>query len=371
MKLLKIIANNYKNCKNDFCIDMTARSKKTSEDKLYELQEVAEGLYTFNVNAIVGKNASGKTSVIELLDCCYTILSTFRLGNKHFDYDNIEITMYFYYDDNIYKYYTKLKSDLSEVDKALFVNQRLYKKKYFKTNVKKIFDNDFEEVKINGELPEDTSVLFFILKKASQRAIYFDCYGKDVSTYNTIFKVMKNYNISIEVLLHIIKIFDETIKEFSMIDEHNFRITINKSKMILSDKDLLYRLSSGTTKGLLLYIYVYASLKNGFDLIIDEIENHFHKTIVENIISLYKDVYANKNKATLIFTTHYCELLDLFNRGDNIWITRQTDKIELKNLYDDFNLRSELIKSKKFYENAFDTAVNYDALMELKKVLLK
>lgn len=44
------------------------------------------------------------------------------------------------------------------------------------------------------------------------------------------------------------------------------------------------------------------------DLIVDEIENHFHKTLVENMISLYKDKSVNKNKAALIFTTHFmCE----------------------------------------------------------------
>ena len=63
-----------------------------------------------------------------------------------------------------------------------------------------------------------------------------------------------------------------------------------------------------------MYIMVVASLRNGFDVIIDEIENHFHKTLVENIISLYKDKSVNKNNATLIISTHYCELLDLFNR---------------------------------------------------------
>ena len=57
--------------------------------------------------------------------------------------------------------------------------------------------------------------------------------------------------------------------------------------LTLTDTQLFYRLSSGTTKGLLLYIHMAVSLQQGFDLLIDEVENHFHKTLVENMISLY------------------------------------------------------------------------------------
>ena len=49
MKLLRVRASNYKNCCDDFTIDLVAKSKKTSEDKEYELQEIAEDLYVFNI----------------------------------------------------------------------------------------------------------------------------------------------------------------------------------------------------------------------------------------------------------------------------------------------------------------------------------
>ena len=44
MKLLRVRVSNYKNCCDDFTIDLVAKSKKTSEDKEYELQEIAEEL---------------------------------------------------------------------------------------------------------------------------------------------------------------------------------------------------------------------------------------------------------------------------------------------------------------------------------------
>ena len=116
------------------------------------------------------------------------------------------------------------------------------------------------------------------------------------------------------------------------------------------------------------------SLIKGFDLIVDEVENHFHKTLVENMISLYKEPLINRNNATLIFTTHYNELLDLFGRKDNIWIAKSDEKVYLQNMHDvykEHNIRSELLKSKQFYNNTFDTAINYESLMNLKRNLMK
>ena len=67
MKLLRVKASHFKNCQDDTVIDLVAKSKKTTEDKEYELQEIAEGLFVYSIGAFVGKNASGKTTALELL----------------------------------------------------------------------------------------------------------------------------------------------------------------------------------------------------------------------------------------------------------------------------------------------------------------
>ena len=56
-------------------------------------------------------------------------------------------------------------------------------------------------------------------------------------------------------------------------------------------------------------------------------------------------------------------------RQDNIWICNADSRIHLTNMYEDFNIRPVLLKSRQYYSNAFRTAVNYDDLMALKKVL--
>lgn len=234
-------------------------------------------------------------------------------------------------------------------------------------------DNDFIELTNLGELPEDTSDVFFILKKKKISAVYFDSEGKGkgISTYELLFQALKNYNISSETLINIIQIFDSNIRKLEMKDDNNYEVEFTDNKYTVSDKELIHLLSSGTTKGILLYTIAVASLRGGFDLIIDEIENHFHKTLVENLISLYKDKMVNKKNATLYFSTHYCEILDLFNRQDNIWIAKSDNKVHLENMYTTYNIRPELLKSKQFYDNTFNTAVNYAELMNLKRKLMK
>lgn len=371
MKLLRVRASNYKNCCDNFTIDFVPKAKKTSEDKEYELQEIAEDLFVFNTISFVGKNASGKTSAIELLADCYSILSEFRLEDKHCNYDGVSLEIIFYYEKSIYKYTTILKSDPNLGSNVIFTEQHIYKKNYHKSYVAKIYKDDrFKEMLCLGALPEDTSNVFFVLKNKATRAVYFDCNGKGENTYRLMFKAMKNYKISREVLGKVIRIFDDKIQSLDMVDEKQYKLVYQNEGRVLSDLELLHTLSSGTTKGVLLYVFIIAALKNGFDLLIDEVENHFHKTLVENMISLFKDKKVNQKASTLVFTTHYCEVLDLFNRQDNIWIAKSDDKTHLDNMHEHYKTRSELLKSRQFYNNAFDTAVNYDDLMEFKKELI-
>lgn len=387
MKLLRVKANHFKNCSDGYTIDFVAKSRKYPEDKEYELQEIAPELHVYNTMAFIGKNASGKTSAIDLLDCAYSILSEFRLENKKYPYDGIELEIIFYHDDYIYRYETTLSSDKLG-NRAIFKNEKVFRKKYFKTNVKEIYNTDtFEKVQkglfplvpsqafddsIGDDvlwLPDDTSRLFYILGKKETRAIYFDSYEDGTDTYRLMFNALKNYDIDSDVLSRVLRVFDENIESLEMVDEKNYKLKFKGEVRNYTDTQLIYMLSSGTTKGILLYVLMVASLKEGFDLLIDEVENHFHKTLVENMISLYKDKSVNRNNATLIFTTHYCEVLDQMGRQDNIWICKSGVQVSLSNMYEDYQIRPELLKSKQYYNNAFQTAVDYNALMNLKRKL--
>lgn len=91
-------------------------------------------------------------------------------------------------------------------------------------------------------------------------------------------------------------------------------------------------LSSGTIKGLSVFMGAVFSFLEGGYLIVDELENHFNKEIVSTLIRFFMDKKVNKKGATLIFSTHYSELLDEFERNDSIYITKNKDGITAEKL---------------------------------------
>ena len=104
-------------------------------------------------------------------------------------------------------------------------------------------------------------------------------------------------------------------------------------------------------------------------LLIDEIENHFNKEIVTTLVRFFMDSRLNKNGGTLIFTTHYPELLDEYDRNDGICIVRNRNGITAENL--SYILKRNDIKKSDAYQSGFleGTTPAYEAYMRLKKSL--
>lgn len=82
--------------------------------------------------------------------------------------------------------------------------------------------------------------------------------------------------------------------------------------------------SDGTKKmynlaGVIIYV-----LKNGYTLILDELDSSLHPLLSEYLIELFNSPEKNPNNAQFIFTTHDTSVLkpELFRR-DQIWFTRK------------------------------------------------
>ena len=120
-------------------------------------------------------------------------------------------------------------------------------------------------------------------------------------------------------------------------------------------------LSSGTVKGMITFTLAQEVLKDGGYLIVDEIENHFNKEIVSTLIRFFMDGKINKNGGMLIFSTHYPELLDEYDRNDSIFITRNRDGITAENLSN--ILKRNDIKKSDAYQSGFleGTTPTYEA----------
>ena len=91
-------------------------------------------------------------------------------------------------------------------------------------------------------------------------------------------------------------------------------------------------LSSGTIKGINVFMNALLCFVEGGYLIVDELENHFNEEIVTTLVRFFMNPNVNKNGATLIYSTHYSELLDEYERNDCIYIVRNRGGIYAENL---------------------------------------
>ncbi|MCD7763093.1 MAG: ATP-binding protein [Lachnospiraceae bacterium] len=143
-----------------------------------------------------------------------------------------------------------------------------------------------------------------------------------------------------------------------------------KDEIIINNPaDLELYLSSGTIKGIVTFQMARNVLKSGGYLVVDEIENHFNKEIVATLIRFFMDTRLNKHGGTLIFSTHYPEILDEYDRNDSIYIMRNRDGITANNLCSLLK-RNDIKKSEAYESGLLDRTVPaYEDYLQLKKSL--
>lgn len=376
MKILKIIISGYKLLENNFEIDFLNKARVNSSDKDDEVIELEEGLYIPTTIVFTGKNASGKSSVLSMIEFVNELLLSGRIKYDKLDFRSktIKLTVFFYLLETVYKYESNISIPeatlLNETSYCKFSNEKLYSKKYSKSYSKRILDLDFDEDNTYTSNVSDTSILY---KLTNKRTLVINT-NNWIRNYRieSIFDIFNLVEVSTELMLKITNLFDEGIKKFEYdLDKKLFVLELNGiGAKTYSEKEVDMLLSDGTKKGLIMFGLTIAILKMGGTLIIDEIENSFHKNLVENIIMIFNDKRINVKNANLIFSTHYVEILDIFRRRDNIFVMRKNDHITACNLYKDFKDRIDLSKSNQFNNNTFQTLINYDRLMELKKELI-
>ena len=270
MRLLKIITTNYKSCPNNFTINLNTSNN--------------------NSTAIIGHNASGKTSTIELIHDCFKIVSDFHFQSNNYDYNDVKLTIYFSHNDTIYQYDTQLESHCLD-SKVRFINQHLYYKEA----------DTYKEYIPLYPLPEDTSIVFFVLKEMTTYALTY----RNEHTYEKLFQALHAYPIPNSIFTKILHLFDTNINDLKMVDNLYYELTYKHQVLQLSEDQLTNLLSSGTSKGLLLYVYVTIALQHGFTLLVDDIENYLDQVHVQTILNAFEDKQGNTKQASLIFSTHY------------------------------------------------------------------
>lgn len=170
----------------------------------------------------------------------------------------------------------------------------------------------------------------------------------------------------------IITFLDPTIEKlyFEQADNKTFihlKFAEEEEIILNNAVDLEQYLSSGTIKGIVTFSMVKDVLQTGGYFLVDEIENHFNKEIVTTLIRFFMDSRLNRNGGTLIFTTHYPELLDEYDRNDGIHIIRNRNGITAENLSG--ILKRNDIKKSDAYQSGFleGTTLAHEAYIRLKK----
>ena len=144
----------------------------------------------------------------------------------------------------------------------------------------------------------------------------------------------------------------------------------NGSEYELTFEQLYNVLSSGTIRGIQLLHWIKDVLKTGGYYIIDELELSLNKTIILDVIRLFRNHETNPLNATLIFSTHYTELIDTFDRNDQIYFIHRNDKYEIKvSNYSNFDKKNQLKKSDSYFADEYNlgTAISYNKYYEMFK----
>ena len=378
MKILRITAQGVPLFKEDLdlCFYTQQRVSEDDRDRLYNL---ADNYYLHSACAFIGINASGKTSVLKVINLALSIVrnepinhveSRSILGGA----EKAAICIYFY--DNR-KYICCLETVIT-AKKAktgnyiyLILSERRWEKPIYSVKSKKYL-TDFtgiEPVAIrsgNEEyLSDDVSFIIAHNKKTGDTA--------------EVFSLLSYTNVNVlpftdDIPLEVIAFLDPTIEKLCF-EETEGKTYIHlrfrgEDEIILNKAEELEQyLSSGTIKGIITFSMVKEVLQSGGYLLVDEIENHFNKEIVTTLIRFFMDSRLNKKGGTLIFTTHYPELLDEYDRNDGICIVRNRNGITVENL--SYILKRNDIKKSDAYQSGFleGTTPAYEAYMRLKKSL--
>lgn len=378
MKILRVTANGLPLFKEDLDICFYTQQRVSENDKC-SLYNLVDNHYLHTTNAFIGINASGKTSVLKVIDLALNIVKNEPIN--HVESKTIlggakqaTICVYFY---DKRKYVccleTVITAKKTKADDYTYsiLSERLWEKPIASIKSKKYL-TDFTGVEPVAS--RDSSEAYL-----SDDVSFIIAHNKKENDTVEIFSLMSYTNVNVlpfteDISLEVIAFLDPTIEKlcFEKLDGKTFIYLKfrNEDEIVLNNaRDLEQYLSSGTIKGIITFSMVKEVLQSGGYLLVDEIENHFNKEIVTTIIRFFMDSRLNKNGGTLIFTTHYSELLDEYDRNDGIHIVRNRNGITVENLSSILK-RNDIKKSDAYQSGVLQgTTPMYESYVKLKRNL--
>lgn len=377
MKLLKIAAEGLPLFKERLDLTFYAQQRVAEDDKAV-LYPLFSNVYLNPANGFIGVNASGKTSVLKVILLALNMLNNDPLNHIETkdilgDSKKVVLDCCFYSasSDEVCRLETVIASEKSKVEGIRYriVQERLWAKNTTDITTRKTMTDfgDREPVLVRNEredfLSDDVSIIIAWNKQKKEQL-------KAVSLLR--FTNMNVLPLTDDIPAEVITFLDSTVEGLHF-DEKDNKTLIHlkfkeKDEVVLNNpEELNHYLSSGTIKGMIIFTLAQEALQTGGYLVVDEIENHFNKEIATTLMRFFMDGKLNKYGGILIFSTHYPELLDEFDRNDSIFITRNRGGVTAENLCN--ILKRNDIKKSDAYQSGFleGTTPMYEAYMRLKK----
>ena len=377
MKILKIkLITDYKMLRANTESDLTPNMRVDESDYKESLHKLSGSIYYPIEYIFVGQNSSGKTTILDFLTKVLRFLRHGRLSKNgflngsHFGFEAL-----LFENNEIIEYKCLLTSKIDK-DYLIIDSEELFVSKANPSLRKNLS---------NLNLKPSTSFIKSIGRDTSRVSDFFnrevdflldDWKGNYVDVFAQTFISLYNY-ANQKTINALIRLFDDSIEEISLDDNEaidgkvRFIFKRKGEEAIHVTQDYLCSiLSSGTIRGITLFGKSICAFNTGGYVIVDEIENSFHKNLIDNLRIMFCDEGLNKCGATLVFSTHYGQLLDLDDRWDNIVVVRrELSTIHLDNMAINYKLRSDTIKSQWFDQNAFGTLISYNKIYTLRSLM--
>ena len=357
----------------EFEINFLTKTRIDKDSQNDDLIVLEPGFYYPIETIFIGKNSSGKSTVLELIMIALELLNDGRINKSHFEYgESFDVEVIFFVSGIIYKYNGSFKNDSLNNKAFLTIVDEALTKTTIKESYKKDLSNAsfFKAPDFKSNNDGDTSMIYRFSDDGS-----FNYSLESISDHPSNFKIFYKY-LGEKVFNALLHLFDDSVDFIKPIeDDANLKDVysikrVNNESVNVDVRTLKKVLSKGTIRGINLYALSIITFISGGHLIVDEIESSFNRNLIENLLLMFNDNTINKKGGTIIYSTHYSELLDIGSRCDNVNVLhREGTSISLKNMHEHYDLRVEMLKSSQFNQNTFDTLINYDRLMDLKDAI--
>lgn len=373
-----------------------------SKDKNREISnsvfKTKDGIYINKQLAILGANASGKTSTLKIIEnvCSFitfpsliesflkdfkdtsekdlaaikTMINKFAKLNSNVNTEeNSKVILDFYIEDDLdrvtgyYTYKIVFKNEDGEVN--VLKEELTFREKYLSKKRNVI---SYKENIKNSQV----GYLFTFLTNFEEKTAYFDYIRAFVfnitmsikniafDNYSTNLNLYEMFEEKKDLVLKIVNLVDSQIIDFVRINENEEKsYDVNEFKFkTISGKFLNYeKLSLGTKKVLVLISEIIHLFMLDNVILIDEIDSAISKNLIDII---FKTFYVIDKKSQLIVTTNYPDIIPDNFTYDQIYMLKKVDgkticsRLSESNYNNGKRVRSDISFSRAYKEGRFN-----------------